>query len=251
MTGAGGGIGAEACRRLRLAGFEPFVTDVDPEAARLIADEVGSSWCALDVTSMESWSDVHRLLGNDGVALGGLILNAGIAGGGGLAEFDRDRYRALFAVNVDGVVNAMATFLEDLKKSRGATIVVTASLAGLTGAPFDPIYAMTKHAVIGLVRSCASTLEREGVTLQAVCPGLVDTPLLGLAKAQLDNAEYPLLTAAEIADVLVDCTRGTRTDPVTVVQVGRPPMSYRFAGVPGPGSISVTLPRNLSIGRPE
>lgn len=249
VTGAGGGIGVEVCHRLSAAGLEPFVADIDATLARSLAEELDARWFALDVTSPESWSAMRQQMIEEGAAASSLILNAGLAGGGDLAAFDRDRYRALFAVNVDGVVNGMATFLDDLSGGAGAAIVVTASLAGITGTPFDPFYAMTKHALIGLVRSIAPTLSTQGVRVQAVCPGIVDTPLLGLAKSELAAADYPLLTSGEVAAALVECVQGIRNDTVTVVQVGRVPMAYRFAGIPGPGGGSGPLPEHLPIGR--
>lgn len=249
VTGAGGGIGVEVCRRLRAAGLEPFVADIDGTRSKTLADEFETGWFALDVTSAQSWTAMRQALIDDGAVVTGLVLNAGLAGGGELTGFDPDRYRAMFAVNVDGVVNGLATFMADLARLPDSSIVVTASLAGLTGTPFDPFYAMTKHALIGMVRSVAPVLAEQGVRVQAVCPGIVDTPLLGLAKSELDAADYPLLTAGEVADVLVECVRGVRTDTVTVVQVGREPMAYRFAGIPGPGAGSAPLPEHLPIGR--
>ena len=251
VTGAGGGIGVEACRQLRAVGLEPFVADIDAALAQSLAEEFDTGWFPLDVTSPESWTAMRQKMIEEGAATSGLILNAGLAGGGDLTVFDRDRYRALFAVNVDGVVNGMATFLDDLSGRQEAAIVVTASLAGITGTPFDPFYAMTKHALIGLVRSVAPGLSAKGVRVQAVCPGIVDTPLLGLAKSELAAADYPLLTSDEVAAALVECVRGIRTDTVTVLQVGRAPMAYRFAGVPGPGGGSSPLPEHLPIGRVE
>ena len=251
VTGAVGGIGVEVCRGLRAAGLEPFIADVDAVGAEALADELACGWFALDVTSAQSWAAMRQELIESHAVVTGLVANAGLAGGGQLTGFDPDRYRAMFAVNVDGVVNGLAAFLSDLVALPEASVVVTASLAGLTGTPFDPIYAMTKHALIGLVRSVAPGLAEQGVRVQAVCPGIVDTALLGLAKSALDTVDYPLLRPREVAEVLVDCVRGLRTDTVVAVQVGREPMAYRFAGIPGPGVVSSALPDHLPLGRVE
>lgn len=249
VTGAVGGIGAETCRGLRAAGLEPFVADLDGDGATALAEELGCGWFALDVTSTQSWTEMRQELKVRDLVATGLVLNAGLAGGGQLDGFDTDRYHALFAVNVDGVVLGLAAFIHDLVQRPASSVVVTASLAGLVGTPFDPVYAMTKHALIGLVRSVGPTFASRGVRIQAVCPGIVDTSLLGEAKAELHTADYPLLTTREVADVLVQCVRGVRTDTVIVVQVGREPMAYRFAGIPGPGVESPPLPEHLPIGR--
>lgn len=231
VTGAGSGIGAAVCEVLCSRGRPPLVTDIDERAAARVGRTLGS-------------------LAGDRTSLAGAVLNAGVAGGGDILDLDRDRYRTLFAINVDGVVNGL-TALAPLLSGRplGAAITVTASIAGLTAIPFDPIYAMTKHAVIGLVRGYADHLAARGIRLQAVCPGLVDTPLLGHGRAQAAEAGYPLLSAREIADVLADCADGTRRDTVIVVQPGRDPVPYRFAGIPGPGGGSARLPERIDLGR--
>lgn len=249
VTGAGSGIGAAACRALHRAGRRPFVTDIDPTAAQRIASELDLDWSPLDVGDPTSWSALRERLAGERQDVEGLLLNAGLAGGGGFEDLDLERYRTLFTVNVDGVAHGVATLGRDLRARGAGFIVATASLAGLTGLPFDPIYAMTKHAVIGLVRSIRDSYLQDGVRLYAVCPGLVDTPLLGAGKEQAARVGYALLSPDSIAAVLVECAVGKRSDPVTVVQVGREPVGYRFAGVPGPGVGATSLPPDLAIGR--
>lgn len=90
------------CRRLRAAGVEPFIADLDGTRARTLADELEPGWFALNVASMQSWTtcvttDRRRRRGH------GAGANAGPAGGRPADRFDPDRYRAMFAVNVDGV----------------------------------------------------------------------------------------------------------------------------------------------------
>ena len=148
-----------------------------------------------------------------------------------------------------GLVNGLATFGPVLAGAGRGSITVTASLAGLAAVPFDPVYALTKHAVIGLVRSCSQQLAEQGVRLQAVCPGLVETPLLGMAKEQIDAVSYPLLSPERVATVLTECVVGDRLDEVTVMQFGRDPMAYRFAGVPGPRGATSSLPGQIDLGR--
>ena len=87
-----------------------------------------------------------------------------------------DQYRRAVGVNVDGVVFGVRRL--DRVMPTGSTIVVTASLAGLTAIPDDPIYGLTKHAVVGFVRSVAPQLQKRGIRIQAVCPGWADTGLL-------------------------------------------------------------------------
>ena len=96
-------------------------------------------------------------------------------------------YRRAVGVNVDGVVFGVRRLAQVM--SEGA-IVVTASLAGLTGMPSDAIYSLTKHALVGFVRSVAPQLAP--VTINAVCPGIADTPMIDAQREAFSAAGFPL-----------------------------------------------------------
>ena len=114
-------------------------------------------------------------------------------------------------------------------------IVCTASLAGLTAGPDDPVYALTKHAVVGFVRSVAGALEARGIAINAVCPGFADTPMVtGTARARLEQAGFPLLAPEEVADAVWTALGSGETGHAWVVQPGRPPVDFRFPSLPGP-----------------
>ncbi len=130
--------------------------------------------------------------------------------------------------------------------------MVTASIAGLTAYSPDPVYSMTKHAVVGLVRALAPQLWAKKITINAVCPGLVDTPLLDAAARELaEEANFPLIPPADIAEAVFGRVVGTETGGAYVCQPGRPPTAYRFAGVPGPGGAAAgrTPPEGLAAER--
>jgi NAD(P)-dependent dehydrogenase (short-subunit alcohol dehydrogenase family) len=248
ITGGASGIGLATAVRLQNEGFDVVIADLDPRAPQ-VAAELGLSAVALDVTSAADWEGLAAAF--HGRDLRALVLNAGIAGGGtDLAALDLDRYHRLMKVNVDGVIYGLRAMLPHLARPGVAT--VTASLAGLMGIAADPVYAMTKHAVIGLVRSAAPDLAAQGVSLHAVCPGFAETPLLGAAKEQLASVAFPLLTAQEIAAAIADLVLGRSTALVTVLQPGRKPVDYGFAGIPGPrmldGSPVPDLPGDLNLG---
>ena len=117
----------------------------------------------------------------------------------------------------------------------GDAIVVTASLAGLTGVEGDPIYALTKHAVVGFVRSVAPQLSELGVRINAVCPGFADTPMVaGELRESLEAAGFPLLRAEDVAEAVLSAARSESTGEAWIVQPGRDPEPYRFRGIPGP-----------------
>ena len=109
-------------------------------------------------------------------ACGGLDLvhlNAGVASGCGVGDdFDLARYRRAMGANLDGVVFGMHAALPALRARGGGAIVATASLAGLTGVAYDPLYSANKHAVVGLVRSLAPRARRGGHPRQRGLPRL-------------------------------------------------------------------------------
>jgi NAD(P)-dependent dehydrogenase (short-subunit alcohol dehydrogenase family) len=212
VTGGASGIGAKVASRLQSEGYEVQVLDLAT---------------GFDVSDAEAWEEQ---VWEVDVA----CLNAGVPGGpADPAELSLDDYRRAVAVNLDGVVFGLHRLASTM--SVGGQIVVTASLAGLTAMPDDPVYAATKHAVIGFVRSAAPALARRGITLNAVCPGIVDTPMLsdGLRR-RLMEAHFPLLAPDDVAEAIWVALQSGATGRAWVVQPGRPALDFRFPNVPGP-----------------
>jgi NAD(P)-dependent dehydrogenase (short-subunit alcohol dehydrogenase family) len=117
----------------------------------------------------------------------------------------------------------------------GSVIVATASLAGLTPIADDPIYGLTKHAVVGFVRSVALPLAERGIRVQALCPGWADTALMDDAfKGDLVDRGYRLLRPEDVAEGVWAAYTSEETGEAWVVQPGREPLVYGFRGVPGP-----------------
>jgi NAD(P)-dependent dehydrogenase (short-subunit alcohol dehydrogenase family) len=112
--------------------------------------------------------------------------------------------------------------------------VATASLAGLVPLESDPVYALTKHAVVGFVRSAAPQLAERGIRLNAVAPGIADTPMIDDLRAELAAAGFPLLQPDDVAEAILRAARSGGTGEVWPLQPGREPEPFRFANVPGP-----------------
>ncbi|MCA2223222.1 SDR family oxidoreductase [Nonomuraea aurantiaca] len=234
ITGAASGIGAAVARRLSAGGAKCVLLDLDAEGAERVAKEVGGVWVAGDVATEEASRQAVALAEETYGRLDLVHLNAGISGGVDLAAFDVERYREVIGVNVDGVVFGVAACLPLLKRSGGGAIVVTSSLAGLVGFAGDPVYTMTKHAVVGLVRALAAPLAKERIRIGAVCPGFTDTPLVAGAREMFVNAGFPLLSAADVAAAVESAFYADEPGTLLIVQPGRQPVPYRYAGVPGP-----------------
>ncbi len=207
VTGGEGGIGLALRARLDREGYAVESLDVRS---------------GFDVTDPGAWERVG--------AVELAFLNAGV-----LTDVDDPRalaieaYRRAVAVNVDGVVLGVRRLAQVMETG---SIVATASLAGLTGMPSDPVYALTKHAVVGFVRSAAPHLEP--VRLNAVCPGIADTPMIDGQRAAFAEAGFPLLTPEDVAEAAWLAATSGRTGECWFVQPGREPAPFRFPNLPGP-----------------
>lgn len=237
VTGGASGIGLATGRRLAAAGATVVLGDLDEERGHDAAAGIGGSYVRVDVGEPQEWA---ALVAGTVEAHGGVDivhLNAGIATGtGDILAVSDERYRAIMRANVDGVIFGARAVLPALEARGGGAIVATASLAGLVGFALDPVYTATKHAVVGFVRALAPQLEAKNITVNAICPGMVRTPLLSdEALAVLDEAGFPLIAPEAVAEAVYACVVGTETGQAIMVQAGVDPAPYRFAGVIGPG----------------
>lgn len=234
ITGAASGIGAAVARRLSAGGVACVLVDRDGEGVERVAKEVGGAWLVGDVSSEETSSRAVALADERYGRLDFVHLNAGTNGGIDMSAFDPERYRTVMSINTDSVVYGVAAALPLLKSSGGGSIVVTSSLAGLVGFGPDPIYSMSKHAVVGLVRALVAPLAEAGVKISAVCPGFTDTPLIAPAREMLVEAGFPMLTADQVAAAVDSLFHAESSGTVLVVQSGMEPTPYQHADLPGP-----------------
>jgi NAD(P)-dependent dehydrogenase (short-subunit alcohol dehydrogenase family) len=162
-------------------------------------------------------------------------LNAGVGTGCGVGDdFDLALYRRAMGANLDGVVFGLHAALPALRARGGGAIVATASLAGLTGVPYDPLYSANKHAVVGLVRSLAPGLAEEGIRVNAVCPGFAESPIIEPLRDALAESGIAIIPAETVASAVVDLLAGDVAGECVVIQPGRDPLPFAFRGVPGP-----------------
>jgi NAD(P)-dependent dehydrogenase (short-subunit alcohol dehydrogenase family) len=197
VTGGRSGIGAALVERLERDGTEVRVLD--------LVD-------GFDVGDPAAWESVE--------AVDLACLNAGVVTGtGDVAELGEDQYRRILGANVDGVVYGVRRMARVMQP--GSAIVVTASLAGLTTIEIDPVYGGTKHFVVGFVRSVARQLAERAITINTVCPGIVDTPILGETRDQVVAAGIDMLQPAEVAEAIVTAARDGSTGQAWVCLPGR------------------------------
>lgn len=183
ITGGASGIGAEMARRFTREGASVVIADVNDTLGKAIAVEVGGEYVHLDVTDSTAWEKIITTHKPFDI----VCLNAGVATKtdvfGATVDYpfqhlDNDSYQHIMSINVDGVVFGARAVIPGMVDRKSGHILVTASLAGILPIAADPIYGLTKHAMVGLTKSLGAALEPHGVCVSALCPAFLDTPLL-------------------------------------------------------------------------
>ena len=212
VTGGASGIGAATVALLEAEGCDVRSLDLAT---------------GFDVGDAGAWTSV------DG-PVDFAFLNAGVATGAGeIADLPDAVYRRAVGANVDGVVFGVRRMAQVMEP--GSSIVATASLAGLMAMPLDPVYSLTKHAVVGFVRAVAPQLAARGITINALCPSFADTPIVSdELREWVAGHGWTLIPPETVAQAALAAARSGETGQAWVVQIGREPMIYEFRGVPGP-----------------
>jgi NAD(P)-dependent dehydrogenase (short-subunit alcohol dehydrogenase family) len=235
ITGGASGIGLATAQALSGRGARVLVVDRDRERLKSVADLGGVETHEADVSTEEAFEALARRLQAEGVPLDLLYLNAGIAiGVRDISQVTTDQVHAIVGANFLQSVWGIKHLMRLIRRP-GGQVLVTASLAGIVPFPPDPIYTATKHAVVGLVRSLGPLFSENGLRINAICPGLVDTPLLGQeAREALARLNFPLIAPSQVAEAVLYAIEGDFCGECVVCQVGRDPELYEFRGVPGP-----------------
>ena len=242
VTGGASGLGRATALALAEAGSVVVVADVDEEGGREVAERVGGHFVRTDVSDLEANRAMVRFAVEEAGGLDLLHLNAGVTSGIGLGpEFDLERYRTVMGINLDGVVFGTVAALPVMRRAHaeggsrgGGSIVATASLAGLTGTPYDPLYSANKHAVVGLARSLGPALEAEGIRFNAVCPGFAESQIIAPIREALVDSGLPIIPAERVAETVLTLFAGDMSGECWFVQAGRPAAPFGFRGIPGP-----------------
>lgn len=177
VTGATGGIGSAVARRLRSAGADVVVTGVNDDDGKRLADELDAVYTHLDVRDTDQWAAAVERATTEFGTLDGLVNNAGILGIGTVADGSIDVDREQIEVNQIGVLNGMRAVVPALRAAGGGSIVNVSSIDGLIGFKYLSTYCATKAAVLALTKTAAMELGPDGIRVNAVCPGVIETPM--------------------------------------------------------------------------
>lgn len=214
VTGASTGIGAAVCTALANQGVKVAVCDINRADGEALALKLGGEFILCDVSSLAS---VQQALANCVERLGVpdyVHLNAGImtvpTGDPYIAieDLTEAQYKKIVGVNLDGVFHGMKTALP-LLREKGGAVTITASTAGLSVVPVDPMYTATKYALIGFGRAVAAANEGSNVRINVICPGVTDTAIVPDEYKRPEFGMMPVeLMAAEVVDLLMNGPNG-------------------------------------------
>jgi NAD(P)-dependent dehydrogenase (short-subunit alcohol dehydrogenase family) len=212
VTGGSTGIGLAVARALLRDGAEVCITGRNAQrleqAREQLQAEAGSKVLAqaFDVADRQACLAAVAALQAQWGTIDGLVNNAGVYKAAPFLQLEPADFEGLFQTNVMGCVHLLQAVLPAMIERRAGRIVNIASSAGKWGSANQAAYNTSKHAVVGLTRCVALEMARHGITVNAVCPGLVDTEMADQmlpTLARLNGLELPAMQAAAMARIPV------------------------------------------------
>jgi NAD(P)-dependent dehydrogenase (short-subunit alcohol dehydrogenase family) len=261
VTGAASGIGLTTARRLAAEGARLVLVDLNRDGldaatagidARIVSGDVADP-ATLDAAVADALDGYGRL----DIA----FLNAGRGiPASSIVDLTGDDYRRIFGTNVEGVLWGIRASVPAMAASGGGAIVLTASIAGLDADRFPrevarppglapnptservvlaangddhrpaitPLYGITKYAVVGMARKLANELAGWGITINAICPFTVDTPIVAAVRDRIVAEGTELIPPSQIAQDVLDIALSGETGHAWVCSPGRPAYPHAF-----------------------
>lgn len=230
VTGASRGIGEAIVRRLSRAGARVVAVARTRPALEKVAKETGAEFYVCDVASPTQVENLARMVGPIRV----LVNNAGIAESAPIEKTDLEMWRRAFETNVTGAYLLSRAFLAGMRAKKYGRIVNVASIAGKRGGPYITAYAASKHALLGLTSSLAAECADDGILVNAVCPGYVDTPMT-LANVERIAKKTGRTKREVMQSLLTGAGQSRLLDPAAVAEVvlalARPECSHTGAAI--------------------
>jgi len=214
VTGAASGIGRAVARRFASEGACVVLGDVNSEGLQETAAAIGGGVIikTLDVCDSAACDAFIAFAIAEFGRLDVLCNIAGVLDFAALSDLTPERVNRTMGVNLNGVIYMTRAAMPHLLARRGA-VVNMSSVAGLVGVPFNSVYCASKHAVIGFTRAAALEFAHSGVRINAICPGGVNTPMIG--KMPGSGIDWSLVTrTASWLDNGANCEPGDIADAV-------------------------------------
>ncbi len=206
ITGAASGIGRAIALALAREGASVCIADMDAHGGRRVADEIGRAGgkaraSQVDVSKTEA---VKKMIGDAAQGFGRLdilVNNAGLQFVAPIAEYPEDQWERLTGVMLTGTFLCTKYALPHMIRGRWGRVVNIASAHGLIASPFKSAYVSAKHGIVGFTKVAALEFGEHGITVNAICPGYVRTPLV---EGQVDDlARTHRMPAAEVVEKIM------------------------------------------------
>ena len=214
VTGGATGIGSSVVRQLRTQGLQVAVCDVNEVAGQALADDTGAVFIPCNVMDYDSVTGAVAQCETQLGVPDYVHLNAGIMTVPTndaflpIEEVSQEQFARIMGVNFNGVFHGVKCLIPKMRTNGGA-ITITASTAGLSVLPVDPLYAASKHALIGFGRAIAAANADSNLRINVICPGVVDTQIVPDAfRAPQFNMMSTDMLATEVVDLLLQGANG-------------------------------------------
>lgn len=220
ITGGGTGIGAAAARALASEGARVSLLGRRLDPLQSVAAETGGRAFACDVSDRASQEAAFAAARDASGPFDMVILNAGIGDSAPFLRTSRETWDRIIATNLTGLFDGAQLALPDLLDGDNKRLIIVASVAGLRGGVYAAPYVASKHGAVGLTKSLALEFAKTNLTVNAVCPAFVDTPMVDDSAARIArvtrrsddearaslaalNANGRLVTAEEVAHAIL------------------------------------------------
>lgn len=223
VTAAGSGMGRAGAVRFAAEGASVGVVDLDGDAVAAVVREITEAGGTAHgiVADLTKEADSHRIVRETAKAFGGLDFlwdHVGHPGPAAIEGFERKDFEIAVDLNLRTQLLTAEAAIPEMRVRGGGSILYTASVSGMVGSPNSPVYSAMKFGIIGFAKSLAKRVVGDGIRVNAVCPGPIDTPMLRVFVARPDQQD----TAGKDPEELIR-TRAAR------VPMGRPGKAHEVA----------------------